>query len=68
MALIGHASATKLITRKDVVDQQFEEEEAKAAADAAAAKSWKERFNTADGLIHEKDGTIKDPSTGRIVE
>ena len=63
LALIG-ASAKRLSMRQDPVDKQFEEEEAKAAAEA----SFKARFNPLDGNLHNADGTVTDPQTGKVVE
>jgi len=41
---------------------------AQQASNAAAAADYKRRLNPFDGLVHNDDGTIVDPTTGQQVQ
>jgi len=78
LALLGHTSAINLKYVDHYGDAYFqqEEKEFRDGLDASIeqedlrkqrAADYKRRFNTFDGLLHNDDGTLQDPSTGEIV-
>jgi len=46
---------------------EFEKKEKAKEAKEAAEADFKARFNTNDGLLHNKDGTLQDPTDGTII-